>query len=164
MVQGTGLSLHCSLLNQFCPWTNSNSIYQNYLAENLNVGYIAVNLSGQIWGHEQVSSWSGKSGAWTTPSPHWALSHSHHRAHGWAACHRVSPAGHRQLWKGLSAWEGAPDVQTPHWTHLTPCMLLRLVRIALLKFWPQAYRVQHPPFPSVPTETCRMTSSSAPGC
>lgn len=58
MVQGTWLSFHCWLLNQFCPWTNSNSIYQHYLAENLNVGYIAVNLAGQIRELIQVSNCS----------------------------------------------------------------------------------------------------------
>lgn len=146
MVQGTGLPFHCSLLNQFCPWTNSSSIYQHYLAENLNVAYIAVNLSGQTWRHEliQVSScsqvclygytsrsWCGEPGARSTPSPHVGPS--------------LSPATlpPQSTWRGRmapsvpcrshSALKGfchpgrwVPVVQTPHWSHPSPCMLTRV--------------------------------------
>lgn len=36
------------------PWTNSNSIYECYLAGNLNVGCTAVNPPVQRWGHKLV--------------------------------------------------------------------------------------------------------------
>lgn len=58
MVQGTGLSFHCWLLNQFCLWTNSNSIYECYFPGNLNVGHVAVNLLVHKWGYKPVCLYS----------------------------------------------------------------------------------------------------------
>lgn len=184
MVQGTGLSFHCWLLNQFCPWTNSNSIYQHYLAENLNVGYIAVNLSGQIWGHELIQasncsqvclygytsqSWSAESGAWTTHSPHVDPSLSPvtlpPQSTGTgrrspsvpcapqAALEGFCHPGGSSCCAGLLTGPTSPLARSPV-----------LARVALIKYPPRVYGVQCPPSPSVPTEMCRMTGSSAPEC
>lgn len=164
MVQGTGLPFHCSLLNWFCPWTNSNSIYQHYLAENLHVGYIAVNLSGQTWRLELIhvsncskvclygytsQSWCGEFGVWSTQSPH------------------VDPSLGPATFPPLSTWRGRMSPSVPCCSQtalkgfchpgreLPSCRLLTgltsplagwlvLVRAALIKEMPQAYRVPHP--------------------
>lgn len=172
MVQGTGLPFHCSLLNRFCPWTNSNSIYQHYLAENLNAEYIAVNLSGQIRRHEliQVSScsqvcwygytwqsWCGEFGGWSTHGPHVDPS-------------QIPPTEHMERQDGpecplqvtrsservLSPWEVSsrcadPSVVSPHPLQAHSCWWEQL--------WSSATSPQCPPAPPVPTETCSRTSS-----